>query len=275
MLFASLVEKHPEILRDRAGLSFTDQAAPATVASVFAASGVVKLRRALPAAALQAGRDAFQGFGSDGGSWHRPWAVRDGQHFPMAIVFHALLESWAWPVIERLCRSQHIAIPLGVCVARHVTDAPLDLGAHQDAFAVGMEMPFAIWIPLQKITPLEDSGLGFIVPALDHVVSADNASNVGADLMLSDPGKLWIPTYELGDITIHSNLSAHFTTGYGTRAHRYSLEIRALPRLTAPAKHLDPAIYVARHAGRPVVAGTRYAGMVEAAPLLESITAQA
>jgi hypothetical protein len=275
MLFASLVEKHPEILRDRAGLSFTDQAAPATIAAAFATSGVVKLRGALPAAALQAGRDAFQGFGSDGDSWHWPWAVRAGQHFPMATVFHALLKSWAWRVIERLCRSQHIAIPLSGCIARHAVDMPLGLGAHQDAFGFGPALPFSVWIPLQTITPLEDSGLGFIVPALDHVVSADSPANVGADLMLSDPGKLWIPTYELGDITIHSNLSAHFTTGYGTRAHRYSLEIRALPRLTAPRKHLDPAIYVARRDGRAVVAGTRYVGKTEAVPLLESVTAQA
>jgi hypothetical protein len=275
MLFASLVEKHPEILHDRPGLSFTDQAAPATIAAAFAASGVVKLRGAVPAAVLQAGRDAFQKFSNKEDGSHPPWEVRAGQHFPTATVFHALLKSWAWRAIERLVGSQHIAVPLSFCVARHVIDAPLGVGAHQDAFAVEMAMPFAVWIPLQKITPLEGSGLGFMVPALDRVMPADNPANdVGADLLLSDPGKLWIPTYDLGDITIHSKMSAHFTTGYGTMTHRYSLEFRALPRLKAPLRLLDPAIYVARRGGRAVVAGTRH-GLAEATPLLESVTAQA
>jgi hypothetical protein len=48
----------------------------------------------------------------------------------------------------------------------------------------------------------------------------------------------------------------HFTTGFGIRSDRYSFEIRAMARAAASPDHLDPAIYIGRREGIPVVTGT-------------------
>jgi hypothetical protein len=251
--FKDLVEAHPEILQDRHGLTFRGVQG---AAEAFRRSGAVMLRQAFPTGVVEAARDAFDRSLAIDPDGHRMlWEIRDGNEYPATGIISALLGSWAWAVVERLCGSRHIAIPLGYCVARNVIDRSLSVGAHQDAFGFGSGVPFSVWIPLQPIKPMEASGLGFMVPALDHVVPADNQDNVGRDAVLSDPAKLWIPTYEAGDVTIHSNLLPHFTTGYGTLSRRYSLEIRPLRRLTAPMMYLDPAIYVAQRDGRAVVSG--------------------
>ena len=170
MNFKELVEGHPEIMRDRHALSFSEQRGPAEIAAAFARSGVVMLKGALAPETLATCAEAFRRFvrhsseAKDGlaraghrlqtgddetsaGSWHSPWAVRDHDRFPAAVIISALLKSWTWDVVEEICGSSHLAIVLKFCTARHGIDRPLGIGAHQDAKVVAPDLPLSIWIP--------------------------------------------------------------------------------------------------------------------------------
>jgi hypothetical protein len=56
---------------------------------------------------------------------------------------------------------------------------------------------------------------------------------------------------------IHTKLSPHFTTGTERKTDRYSLEIRLWARTDAFLKYHDPAIYIGRRDGLPMIVGTR------------------
>jgi hypothetical protein len=279
MNFKELVESHPEITRDRHALAFARQRRPAEIADAFARSGVVMLKGALAPEMLATCAEAFRRFvhSSDatqdgartgehrqsaddetrGSSWYSPWVVRCRNEFPAAAIISALLGSWTWDVVEEICGSSHIAIVLKFCTARHGRDTPLGVGAHQDAKVVAPDLPFSIWIPLHQIVPHLNSGLGFIVPAPDHILPTLPHNDVGPDYVMEDPMRLWVPTYTAGDFTIHSKFSPHFTTGYGTLSDRFSLEIRATPRNALPAEHEDPVICVSRRNGIPTIVEAR------------------
>ena len=231
---------------------------------------MIMLRGALPAAILPQCRASFEQFARalDGdlsaSTWHRPWHVQDGPHLPAATILSALLESWAWPVVEEICGSTDITILLSLSVARRAVDNPLSAGAHQDATAVASDIPLAMWIPFEGITPWQNSGLGFITPAPGHILPALPHNDVGPDYVIGNFHRAWVPSYAPGDLSIHTNLSPHFTTGFGTRTARYSLEIRPMARAAAPVKYQDPAIHVGRRNGRAVVVGTACSPGVDA-----------
>jgi hypothetical protein len=265
MNFKALADGRPEVVMDRHSLSFSRHHSTAVIADAFSRAGAVMLKGALPQEVLETSADAFRSFiqssnahrdrdgDLDSGGWYSPWLVRRGKDFPAADVLSAAIRSWLWDVVEEICRSSNIIVLLKFCTARHSLDKSLGVGAHQDAKVVAFDVPLAIWIPLQDIVPGRTSGLGFVVPAPHDLLPVLPNNDVGADYVLSDPARLWIPCYETGDLTIHSRFSAHFTTGYGTLTDRFSLEIRAMPRLGAPAEHSDPAIYVARRGGVPTI----------------------
>ncbi|MBV8186270.1 MAG: hypothetical protein JOY64_00700 [Alphaproteobacteria bacterium] len=261
MNYTTLLERHPEVALDRHSLSFSDKSAVAEIGRAYALFGAVLLEQALPPAVLSASACAFRQYlqaqapsaaTSDArGSWHSPWLVRQGDHFAMAGVLAAVVRSWIWDVVEEMCQSAQIVLLLKFCTARHNVDDTLGLGGHQDAKVVDASVPLSLWIPLQEIVPGRCSGLGFVVPRAERVLPTPSHDDVGADYLLRELGNLWLPHYALGDATIHSNLSVHFTTGFGTRTDRYSFEVRAMPRASAPAHHLDPVLYVARRNGLP------------------------
>jgi hypothetical protein len=261
MNFKTLLERHPDLVLDRHRLSFSRETASADIAKAYARSGVVLLKAALPAILLQAAASGFRQYlqarplsaatSNARGSWHSPWLVRHGEFFPAAGILAAVVRSWIWDVVEEICQSSRIVLLLKFCMARHGVDDLLGLGAHQDAKVVEQSVPLSLWIPLQEIVPGRCSGLGFVVPPPDHVLPTLAHDDVGADYLLQEPAKLWLPRYGLGDLSIHSRFSVHCTTGFGTRTDRYSLEVRAMPRMAAPVDHLDPALYVARRNGLP------------------------
>jgi len=288
--FHEVVAQHPQMLRDRPDLSFSRNGSPGAIADQWRSSGVVLLRDVLPPEMLAACRRVFEQFieagikKSDGirppgnagpptldegprpewadgetihGSWHVPWIIRHGGQSPTSTVLSELITSWAWPVIEEICHSKDIVVMLGLCLGRHNIDQPLLVGAHQDATAVNPEVPLSIWIPLQEVAPLRDSGLGFIVPSPDHVLPAEPNNDVGSSYFMSQLGKMWIPHYQAGDLTIHSKFSPHFTTGYGTMSDRYSLEIRLWAREDAFLKYYDPSVRIGRLNGIPVITETK------------------
>ena len=155
--------------------------------------------------------------------------------------------------MEEICCSSHIVVLLKWCTARHSVDRALGLGGHQDAKVVAREVPFSLWIPLGTTVPGTSSGLGFVVPAPEAVLPTQLHDDIGADYIVHDPAKLWLPPYAAGDLTIHSRFSPHFTTGYGTLSDRFSIEVRAMPTRTAPPEYVDPAIYISRRNGLPTV----------------------
>ncbi|MBI2742174.1 MAG: hypothetical protein HYX38_37245 [Rhodospirillales bacterium] len=272
--FDELLDLHPDVQNELPEQSFTEGAAPVLAAAALSRCGVIMLRSALPATILPACCASFEQFArslggeSDAGSWHAPWRVQHHQHLPAATIVSALLRSWAWPVVEKICGSTDIVVLLGLCTARHMVDKPLVAGAHQDATAVAPELPFALWIPLHAVTPRRNSGLGFITPAPQRVLPTLPHNDVGTEYVLANFHNAWVPSYAPGDLSIHTNLSPHFTTGYGTRTDRYSLEIRAMARDAAPPKYQDPAIHVGRRNGEVTVVGTSCSPGVDAGHFL-------
>lgn len=286
MNFKELVERHPEVIEDRYALSFPRQSKPADMAAAFSRYGVILLEQALPPAVLEAAAEGFHRFAESaqsrhefvragkgrGGSWHSPWAVRDGEHFPAAAVLSAVIMSWTWDVVEEICQSSHLVVLLKWCMVRHNMDSLLGIGGHQDAKVVAANVPFALWIPFNPIRPGLTSGLGFVVPSPDGVLPTLPHDDIGADYVLADPARLWVPSYAVGDLTIHSRFSPHFTTGYGTGSDRFSLEVRVMPRDAAPPEYLDPAAYVSRRAGIPTIVETTHLSDKGAGKFLTSLT---
>jgi hypothetical protein len=272
--FDELLDQHPNVQDDWPDQSFTNRAAPAVAAAALKRCGVIMLRNALPAAILPSCCASFEQFArslecqSDDGSWHAPWHVRHRQHLPAATILSTLLSSWAWAVIEEICCSEDITVLLSFCMARHIVDKPLAAGAHQDATAVAPDIPFAMWIPFHAVTPRQNSGLGFIIPAPERILPALPHNDVGPEYVLANFHRAWVPHYAPGDLSIHTNLSPHFTTGYGTWTDRYSLEIRAMARESAPAKYQDPAIHIGRRNGEAAVVGMACSPGVDARSLL-------
>ena len=288
--FHEVVAQHPKMLRPRPDLSFSRGSDVGATARQWGKSGVVLLREVLSPEMLAGCRQTFDRFietaikkngsmqpqanGSavafdagpgpqwaNGetihGSWHLPWTIRHDGQFPMATVLSALITSWAWPVIEEICQSKDILVMFGLCLGRHNIDQPLLVGAHQDATAVNPDVPLSIWIPLQDVEPSRHTGLGFIVPPPQQVLPTEPNNDIGSSYFMSQVDNMWIPHYRAGDLTIHSKLSPHFTTGYGTMTDRYSLEIRLWARDNAFLKYGDPSIQVSRLDGVPVITETR------------------
>jgi hypothetical protein len=267
MDYKDLIERHPDIVRGRPSLTFSRSDRPTDIATALAEHGVVQLQQALPPALLEKARGAFQSFiaargrvapeeeGPYSGDWFTPWTAHEGDFFPSGAIIAAVIRSWVWDVIEQISGSSNLALPLQWCTARHRIDQTMGVGAHQDAKVVARDVPFSLWIPLSPIVPGRQSGLGFVIPPPAEVLPTLPHNDVGPDYVLADLARLWVPTYALGDLTIHTGLSPHFTTGYGTNADRYSLEIRAMPRSQAPADYLHPGIFVSRRNGLPTVVG--------------------
>jgi hypothetical protein len=274
--FDELVARYPQVQQDRYGLAFAGDVPASQIADELSRQGVVMLRNVLPASILWPCHWSFARFvrslkldrRSVDGSWHRPWLVRHWGHRPAAVILAALFKSWAWRVVEKICGSTDIAVLLGLCIARHAIDKPLGAGAHQDARAVAPDVPFSMWIPLHGIAPRRNSGLGFIVPAPDRVLPSLPHNDIGPDYVLGNFDRAWVPPYSPGDVSIHTSLSPHFTTGYGTHTNRYSFEVRAMARDAAPAKYHDPAVYVGRREGRAMVVDTNCSAGSDAHPFL-------
>lgn len=277
MDFKDLLQKHPEIAEDRHSLTFSRAAPLALVADAFSRSGVVKLQGALDAATVEACGSAFHRFADAGadrldgaGAWYSPWTIHDQGHFPAAVMLAAVIRSWAWDIVEAVCGSPNVAVLLKWCTARHSIDLPMGVGAHQDARVVALEVPLAMWIPLTPIVPGQGSGLGYVVGPTRELLPTLPNDDIGAEYVTRDPSRLWIPPYERGDLTIHSGFSPHFTTGYGTGAERYSLEMRAIARRAAPIGYLDPAVCVSRRNGLPTIVDVIAAAGDDARPFLDS-----
>src|SRR4051812_7960651 len=101
MNFSDLLDKHPEIVRDRQGLSFASHSRAADAISAYDRCGVILLREALPAPVVAAAGAAFRAFALSPeftharpnrnayGSWHSPWSIRYGEGYPGAAVIAA------------------------------------------------------------------------------------------------------------------------------------------------------------------------------------------
>ncbi len=131
-------------------------------------------------------------------------------------------------MLETVCGSTDVVLLLGSCAAPHAIDKQLPIGAHQDCKVVSPDIPFSIWVPLHDVVPLRTSGLGFIVPPPNEMLPTLPHGDIGADYVAERKAGAWTPTYRAGDLTLHTKLSPHFTTGYGTRSDRYSFEERAV-----------------------------------------------
>lgn len=283
MNFKELLGDHPDVAKDRFALSFSRATGPADIAAAYAQFGVVRLREALAPEMVAAEGEVLRRCLHDrrtptadseqkaySGNWHPPWALHEGDRYPAADVIAAIVGSWVWDVVEHLCASSNIVLLLKWCTVRHAIDKELGVGGHQDAKVVAEHVPFSLWIPFTRIIPGQSSGLGFVVPAPDGLLPTQRHDDFGADYLLNDPSKLWIPSYDLGDLTIHSRFSPHFTTGYGTETERISLEIRAMARQAAPPEYLDPSASVSRRQGIPTIVDIRRSTDFDANAFLDS-----
>lgn len=287
--FRELAKEYPEIFRPRDELCFERSIDRGAIASKWYESGAVLLRDVIRRDVLSEARATFHKFiattikpGAKGraaveknsgcddgpaaewnegeviyGSWHAPWVIRHNGQAAMAMVVADLIGSWAWPVIEEICRSTDIVVMFGLCIGRHNIDQDLSVGVHQDAVAVNPDVPLSIWIPLHEVVPRRQSGLGFIVPSPGAAIPAKPNNDIGVSYVIDNVEKIWVPHYRAGDLSIHSRYSPHFTTGYGTLTDRYSLEVRLWAHDDSLRHLRDPSVMVSRRDGALVISETR------------------
>jgi hypothetical protein len=243
MQFDRFLASYPQVRRPRPAVDC--QRLRRTVsakARAFDRFGMLMLRSALHPELLRSIRREYPTFGGDG---DRIWDVKVDDARILAPIIPALLRSWSWPTIEAICGSSDIVFFLSICIARRIVDRSMGIGAHQDAVALPPEAPLSIWIPLDDIVPGQISGLGFIVKREPGVLSQSN-NDIGGDYVLANTEEAWVPSYRVGDLSVHHNLTPHFTTGYGTARERVSVEIRCAAAAEAPARLQDPALRVRR-----------------------------
>lgn len=301
MNFDALVARHPEIVCDRHQLSFGRTHDALTIADRLRQKGAVSLKEVLEPRLLA---DCYLSFSDfmrtlgcsrswlsildrddppspewthgeiSSGSWHCPWVVRLRRKVPAASIILAVIGSWAWPIVEELCGSADVAILLRLCQARHAIDIDLGVGGHQDARVLPAEAPFAMWVPLQTVVPRRHAGLGFVVDPPDDLLPVLPHNDVGQSYVLANLDRVWLPTYVCGDVSIHTNLLPHFTTGFGTGSDRYSLEIRAVARKRAPAELLNPSLFISRLGGVPRIVGAHCKHPVRAQAFFRELRVQ-
>jgi len=291
------VESYPEVLQDRFHLSFSKNGSMKDIACLLRQQGVVMLRGVLDSLTLRECQRSFASFvrslgrhrqwgrildrddrpkseWANGetwlGSWHNPWVVRHWLQRPGATIIPAVISSWAWPLVEEMCNATDIAILLSLCQARHAIDVDLGIGAHQDAKVLPAVAPFALWVPLQDVIPRQHSGLGFVVGPPENLLPTLPHNDVGPEYLLNNVDRVWMPEYRAGDVTAHTNLLPHFTTGYGTGADRYSFEIRAVARNNVCDGLDNPGLYVSRVKGVPRIVGTHSEPPVKAKSFLRA-----
>ncbi len=279
MYFNEFVATFPQTLLDRRGLSCTadDGQSPEQLARRFAQNGVLLFRNVLPAPLIRSllerclafgarlqnsapppanGRDVAAAYRDGVGNY--VWEFQDDDEYFLAPLIPALIRSRIWPTVEAICGSRNVVILLSLCITRHMIDESLGLGAHQDAVGFGDDVPFSIWIPLQDVRPGACSGLGFVAPPPTEIVPHQNNTDMGEDYLLDRVENVWLPTYGVGDLSIHHNLTPHFTTGFGTKTERFSVEVRCMSMETAPDRLQDPAMYVVRRdRGEPMMVKSR------------------
>jgi hypothetical protein len=292
-----LVEQHPEVLADRFGLSFSRSDTLDDITGALSGQGVVMLQSVLDATLLADARRTFARFAESlghrpqwarlldrddrpkpewasgelpNGSWHNPWVVRHWLQRPAATIILAVIDSWVWPLVERMCGSTDIAILLGLCQARHAIDVDLGVGAHQDAKVLPDAAAFALWMPLHDIEPKRRSGLGFVTGAPPGLLPTLPHNDVGPEYVLDRIDRIWVPSYRAGDVTAHVKMIPHFTTGYGTGAERFSLELRAVAARDAGNAPDNPSVMVSRIGGRPRIVSTKFGPPVRARSFLRA-----
>ncbi|MBV8190457.1 MAG: hypothetical protein JO339_24655 [Alphaproteobacteria bacterium] len=298
MNIRELIDSHPEVLQDRHGLSYSEADAVDDIARGLRQQGVIMLRRVLDKALLADCQRSFAAFAASlgqqgpawgrlldfddapkpewahgetpGGSWHNPWVIRHWWRRPAAGIISAVIASWAWPLVERMCGSTDVAILLGLCQARHAIDVDLGVGAHQDAKVLPAVAPFALWVPLQDLEPRQHSAIGFVVGDPQGLLPTLPHNDVGPDYVLDRIERVWVPSYRAGDLTAHTNTLPHFTTGYGTGSHRFSLEVRAVAAKDATNPLDNPSVLVSRVSGRPRIVATHYEPPVKAGWFLKA-----
>lgn len=279
MYFNEFIGTFPQTLLDRRGLScaLDDNQSPEQLARRFAQNGVLLFRNVLPASLIRSlierclafgarlqnsapppanGRNVAAAYREGAGNYL--WECQIDDEYFLAPLIPALIRSSFWAAVEAICGSRNIVILLSLCIVRHMIDESLGLGAHQDAVGFGDDVPFSIWIPLQDVRPGACSGLGFVAPPPTEIVPHKNNKDIGEDYLLDRVEDAWLPTYDVGDLSIHHNLTPHFTTGFGTNAERFSVEVRCMSMEAAPDRLQDPAMYVARRdGGVPMIVKSR------------------
>lgn len=260
MWFDEYLDRHPEVRVDRAGAVHGRGQSPEAVAESFCRTGVALLRQAIPASTLEGVRTRLDrqtleilrrfeagertrdvtAFLEGQGSFL--WTLKDHEYFLRNLI-PDLARSWAWPVIEAICGSRRIVVLVSFCFMRRVVDQRLGVGAHQDAVGFETDLPVSIWMPLHPVVVGQRSGLGFVTGATQEIVPHIE-SNMGEAYVFAHEGQVWLPDYEVGDLSIHGMYTPHCTTGFGTGRDRYSLEVRCVAEEVAPLYLQDPAVVI-------------------------------
>lgn len=150
------------------------------------------------------------------------WEALSNRDYFLAPIFSSLIKSKLLQLMMKICKSSQIVIPLSHFVLRSSYDDPhqdtsmfyhLTKKFHQDFYVVNRYVPYNLWIALEDMTPGKKSSLAFLV------------NQTVDDKDLNDR-KLWLPSFDIGDVALFTNLTSHGTTLYNTGTQRWSLELR-------------------------------------------------
>jgi hypothetical protein len=176
------------------------------------------------------------------------WEARVHERYFLTQALEDILASPLWLAMLEIADGGPIAIPLSHMVLRGSVDAlDASLGAHQDAVDVNPDVPYNLWIALEAMAPKRISSLGFLAEPIGTVYSKADA--VARSQSLAH--RMWLPSYEPGDVALFNNTTLHQTTSYGTGTQRWSVELRYMRADRIPTGMAGEAfIVVSEEAGK-------------------------
>lgn len=241
--------------------------------SAFRTSGAVLLRGAVPAEEVESIRRHAQRFAREmeekaqrgdqdvavrffkEGHGNRPWECGTGDTIFTAHLLHIHQKSFSWSLLETICGTTTLTVPLNHMILRRHHDAGGNIrsanggyfnleSCHQDANNVNPELPVTIWTALQPMKcGIDAPGLGVITGNVDTLLSHPIDTAIFDDLRYWP----WIPDYQAGDAMVFSCLAPHFSPVYRTGGVRFSIDFRVCSTVQLPENLRDePAFHVKR-----------------------------
>jgi hypothetical protein len=169
------------------------------------------------------------------GHGNRPWECDVEGALFTAHLLHLHRRAFGWPLIEAICGSNRLTVPLNHMILRRHTDSGgriarrngefLNLeSCHQDANNVNPALPVTIWTALQDMERRSNApGVGVIAGDVNEILPHPIDAGIFEDTRYA----IWTPDYKAGDVMLFSNLAPHFSPVYGTGRTRFSIDFRA------------------------------------------------
>lgn len=202
----------------------------------------LQFEREMTSRALRGDKEVEVLFFSEGHG-NRPWECDVEGALFTAHLLHLHRRAFGWSLIEAICGSNRLTVPLNHMILRRHTDSGGHVArrngeffnlesCHQDANNVNPKLPVTIWTALQDMKRRSNApGVGVIAGNVGEILPHPIEPEIFEDPRYA----VWTPDYKAGDVMLFSNLAPHFSPVYGTGRTRFSIDFRACAADHLPA----------------------------------------